>query len=81
MQHTFIELGVILRKRSLPDDEHDVEVTCNLRLMMADNLLDQPSHPVADYGIPDLLADGYAHPEPLYLSARKPIHYILMIRK
>lgn len=81
MQHAFLQLGVIFGECSFSDNENDIQIAGNFRLVMTDNLFDQPSHPVADYSIPDLFADGYAHPESFHFSSGEPIYYILMIRK
>lgn len=81
MQHTFLELAVILGKRSFSYDEHDVQTPDNFRLMVTDNFLYQPSHPVAYHGVSNLLADRYTYAETLHLFSGKPVHHILMIRK
>lgn len=52
-----------------------------LVFMVAHNLLDQSSHPVAYNGVADFLADGYADAELLYLFFAEPIHDELVIGK
>ncbi|MNN94590.1 hypothetical protein D3C81_2132420 [compost metagenome] len=81
MQHAFLQLGIILGERSFSYDEHHIKPPGNFRFMMPDDLFYQPSHPVADNRISDLLADRHPQPEPLHLFSVEPVHYKLMIGK
>ena len=55
MKHAFLQLLVRLVERSLSNDKDQVDMLDNLVLMVPDNLFNQPSHPVADNRIADLL--------------------------
>ncbi|MNE96312.1 hypothetical protein D3C80_1944950 [compost metagenome] len=81
MQRAFFELRIILIQRSLSNDEYHIQPAGNFRLMMADNLLYQPSHAVSHDSISDLLADRHTKPEPFHFSFAEPVHHKLMIRK
>lgn len=56
MQHAFLQFLIRLIERSFSDDNDQIYMLDNLMLVMPDNLLNQPSHSVADHRIADLFA-------------------------
>lgn len=52
-----------------------------LVLLVTDDLLDEPAHPVADNGVAHLFADGNSYAEFLYLFFAEPVDDKLMVRK
>lgn len=52
-----------------------------LVLMMTNDFLHEPAHPVADNGIAHLFADGNSYAKFLYLFFAEPVHDKLVVRK
>lgn len=67
MKHAFLQLLIGLIEGAFSNDKDQVDMLDNLMLVVPDNLLNQPSHPVADHRIADLFAARNAHAELLYL--------------